>query len=49
MVEAGSPVPAIAAALQFRIDAEGSPSYTGKVVQALRNEFGGHGLAAEVP
>ncbi len=43
--EAGIPVPVIEAALQFRIDAEDSPSYTGRVIQALRNEFGGHGLA----
>ena len=42
--EAGIPVPGIEAALQFRIDAGESPSYTGRVVQALRNEFGGHGL-----
>ena len=41
----GIPTPAISAALQFRIDSETDPSYTGKVVQALRNEFGGHGLA----
>jgi glucose-6-phosphate 1-dehydrogenase len=42
--EAGIPVPVIEAALRFRVDAEKSPSYTGQVVQALRNEFGGHGL-----
>ena len=41
---AGIPVPVIEAALRFRLDAEESPSYTGRVVQALRNEFGGHGL-----
>ncbi len=27
---------------QFRVDSEKNPSYTGKVVQALRNRFGGH-------
>ena len=43
--EAGIPTPAIEAALQFRIDSEREPSYTGQVVQALRNEFGGHGLS----
>ncbi|HZL06175.1 MAG TPA: 6-phosphogluconate dehydrogenase (decarboxylating), partial [Coriobacteriia bacterium] len=42
---AGIPTPAIEAALQFRIDSEQEPSYTGQVVQALRNEFGGHGLS----
>lgn len=29
-------------ALQFRIDSEKDPSYTGKVLSALRNQFGGH-------
>jgi 6-phosphogluconate dehydrogenase len=29
-------------ALQFRIDSEKDPSYTGKVLSALRNRFGGH-------
>jgi len=43
---AGIPTPVIGAALRFRIDAQDAPSYTGRVVQALRNEFGGHGLAA---
>lgn len=42
--EAGVPVPVIEASLQFRIDSEDDPSFTGKVLQALRNEFGGHGL-----
>ncbi|MDY0341575.1 MAG: glucose-6-phosphate dehydrogenase [Coriobacteriia bacterium] len=42
--EAGVPVPVIEAALRFRIDSDDAPSYTGQVVQALRNEFGGHGL-----
>jgi 6-phosphogluconate dehydrogenase len=41
---AGLDVPVIEAALQFRLDSDDAPSYTGKVVQALRNEFGGHGL-----
>ena len=43
--ELGVATPVIADALQFRVDSEGDPSYTGQVVQALRNEFGGHGLA----
>ncbi|MBN2247622.1 MAG: glucose-6-phosphate dehydrogenase [Coriobacteriia bacterium] len=42
--EAGVPMPVIEAALRFRIDSDDAPSYTGQVVQALRNEFGGHGL-----
>ena len=41
---AGLDVPVIEAALRFRLDSDDAPSYTGKVVQALRNEFGGHGL-----
>ncbi len=36
------PAPVIEAALQFRINSTNSPSYTGKVVSTLRNEFGGH-------
>jgi len=36
------PVPVIVASLQFRIDSTGHPSYTGQVVSALRNQFGGH-------
>ncbi len=42
--EAGIPVPVIEAALRFRLDSGDDPSYAGKVLQALRNEFGGHGL-----
>jgi glucose-6-phosphate 1-dehydrogenase len=42
--EAGIATPVIEAALRFRIDSETRPSYTAKVIQALRNEFGGHGL-----
>lgn len=29
-------------ALQFRIDSEKNPSYTGKILSALREQFGGH-------
>ncbi|PCI51889.1 MAG: 6-phosphogluconate dehydrogenase (decarboxylating) [Alphaproteobacteria bacterium] len=36
------PVPVIEASLKFRIDSTGNPSYTGQVVSALRNQFGGH-------
>lgn len=34
----------IEGALQFRIDSQNSPSYTGKVVSALRGQFGGHAV-----
>lgn len=43
-LHAGLAVPVIEAALRFRLGSADAPSYTGKVVQALRNEFGGHGL-----
>lgn len=43
----GIPVPVIAASLQFRIDSAANPSYTGKVVSTLRNEFGGHQVAVD--
>ena len=29
-------------ALKFRIQSEKNPSYTGKILSALRNRFGGH-------
>lgn len=35
-------VPIIEASLQFRIDSSKKPSYTGKIVNLLRNMFGGH-------
>jgi 6-phosphogluconate dehydrogenase len=34
----------IADSLQFRVDSESKPSYAGRVLTALRNSFGGHGL-----
>lgn len=36
------PVPIIEGSLQFREDSVSHPSYTGQVVSALRNQFGGH-------
>jgi 6-phosphogluconate dehydrogenase len=36
------PVPVIEASLQFRKDSAALPSYAGKVLSVLRNEFGGH-------
>ncbi|HPF47071.1 MAG: decarboxylating 6-phosphogluconate dehydrogenase [Alphaproteobacteria bacterium] len=40
----GVPAPVIEASLKFRIDSTGNPSYTGQVVSALRNQFGGHSV-----
>jgi len=40
--ELAVPAKVIEDALQFRIDSQESPSYTGQVVSALRNQFGGH-------
>jgi glucose-6-phosphate 1-dehydrogenase len=40
-------IPAIEDALQFRKDSVEHPSFTGKVLSALRNQFGGH--SAEKP
>jgi 6-phosphogluconate dehydrogenase len=31
-------------ALRFRLESEDSPSYTGRLLQAMRNRFGGHAL-----
>lgn len=45
--ELGIPVPIIQGALQFRIESQENPSYTGQVVSALRNQFGGHSVAKE--
>lgn len=36
------PVPIIEGSLAFRVASQGNPSYTGQVVSALRNQFGGH-------
>ncbi len=40
--ELGVPVPIIKGALDFRLTSQSIPSYTGKIVSALRNQFGGH-------
>jgi 6-phosphogluconate dehydrogenase len=40
--ESGIPVPIIEEALNFRIQSGMTPSYTGKILSALRNQFGGH-------
>ncbi|MDC1089936.1 decarboxylating 6-phosphogluconate dehydrogenase [Emcibacteraceae bacterium] len=41
------PAPVIEASFQFRLDSTGNPSYTGQVVSALRNQFGGHRVKKE--
>ena len=40
--EMNIPVQIIEKSLQFREDSQGNPTYTGQVVSALRNQFGGH-------
>jgi 6-phosphogluconate dehydrogenase len=42
--EVGEEVPVIETALNFRIDSQENPSYTGRVVSMLRNMFGGHSI-----
>jgi 6-phosphogluconate dehydrogenase len=46
--ELGIPVPVIKGALDFRIESQKNPSYTGQVVSALRHQFGGHEVMPEV-
>ncbi|HEX9859864.1 MAG TPA: decarboxylating 6-phosphogluconate dehydrogenase [Nitrospirota bacterium] len=41
-VKLGIPAPIIAGALDFRLQSQKNPSYTGKIISALRNQFGGH-------
>lgn len=43
--EFGVPVPVIEDALKFRIESENKPSFTGKILSALRNQFGGHNIS----
>lgn len=45
--ELGVPVPIIEGSLKFREASQNNPSYTGQVVSALRNQFGGHNVADE--
>lgn len=40
--ETGVSAPIIEGSLKFRENSQGNPSYTGQVVSALRNQFGGH-------
>jgi 6-phosphogluconate dehydrogenase len=39
----------IEGALQFRIQSEKNPSYTGKILSALRGQFGGHPVRSLLP
>ncbi len=45
--ELGVPVPIIEGSLKFREQSQDNPSYTGQVVSALRNQFGGHEVRKE--
>ncbi|MEW6571590.1 MAG: phosphogluconate dehydrogenase (NAD(+)-dependent, decarboxylating) [Nitrospirota bacterium] len=40
--EFGVPAPIIEGALNFRLQSERNPSYTGQILSALRSQFGGH-------
>jgi 6-phosphogluconate dehydrogenase len=40
----GIAVPVIAASVRFRVQSATSPSYAGKVLSMLRNQFGGHAV-----
>ena len=40
--ELGIPTPVIQGALEFRMQSQNNPSYTGKLISAMRNQFGGH-------
>ncbi len=41
------PAPVISAALEFRKQSKGNPTYTGKILSALRGQFGGHAVKKE--
>jgi 6-phosphogluconate dehydrogenase len=45
--ELGVPMPIIQGSLDFRLQSQKSPSYTGKLVSAMRNQFGGHEVKAK--
>jgi 6-phosphogluconate dehydrogenase len=45
--ELGIEAKVIQDSLQFRIDSTNNPTYTGQVVSALRNQFGGHAVKKE--
>ena len=41
------PAVIIEKSFQFRVESEGNPSYTGQIVSALRNQFGGHSVTKD--
>ena len=43
----GIPVPVIESSLNFRIQSQLHPSYTGQILSALRNQFGGHEVSGK--
>ncbi|MBI2476108.1 MAG: decarboxylating 6-phosphogluconate dehydrogenase [Candidatus Taylorbacteria bacterium] len=45
--ELGVPAPIIEGSFKFRVASAKKPSYTGKVLSALRNQFGGHDIKNE--
>jgi len=44
--EFGIPAPIIKGALDYRLQSQANPSYTGQIVSALRHQFGGHDVKA---
>ena len=40
----GFPMPIINGSVKFRIQSQAKPSYIGKVLTAMRNQFGGHSI-----
>ncbi|MCE9541571.1 decarboxylating 6-phosphogluconate dehydrogenase [Candidatus Kaiserbacteria bacterium] len=45
--ELGVPAPIIEGSFKFRVESAKNPSFTGQVVSAQRNQFGGHNVAKE--
>ena len=45
--ELGVPTPVIKGALDFRLQSQDNPSYTGRLVSAMRNQFGGHDVKGD--
>jgi 6-phosphogluconate dehydrogenase len=45
--ELGVPAPIIKGAVEFRKQSKANPSYTGKVLSTMRNQFGGHKASAK--
>lgn len=45
--ELGVPTPVIQEALDFRFRSQAEPSYTGRLISAMRNQFGGHDVTVK--